>query len=189
LKGPILEDSQEKNKKIHAQVLTKNRVPCSNRPPKNGIFYGGLNMKTKSFRFVVELKANIHDKPKGPGTREELDKIQRLAQRIAVNDETLIEVYKITFFDLLFGDYYTDKINKTIQPKQEEEFILPVAEKMDPGDSAFFNEYFSQVSKEDSKVDRDNVLNLFYSQFGKPEIVEVRFECTEGNSTQVEKKS
>ncbi|MGD2090958.1 MAG: hypothetical protein PVH61_32590 [Candidatus Aminicenantes bacterium] len=132
---------------------------------------------TKNFRFTVELKANIHDKPKGPGTREEFDRIQRLARRIAENDETLIEVYKITFFDLLFGDYYTDKINREIRPKQEKEFMLPVAEQMDPGDSAFFTEYFSQVSKVDSKVDRDNVLNLFYSQFGKPEIVQIRFEC------------
>lgn len=86
----------------------------------------------------------------------------------------------------MFGDYYTDKINREIKPKQEEEFMLPVAEKMDPQDSAFFAEYFSQVSKKDSNVDRDNVLNLFYSQFGKPEIVEVRFDCLEGNSMQME---
>ena len=134
-------------------------------------------MKTKSFRLVVELKANIHDKPKGPGTREEFDKIQRLAQRIAANDETLIEVYKITFFDLLFGDYYSDEINRRIKPKAEEEFMLPVAEEMDPGDSVFFKEFFSPSSKEDPDAERDNVLNLFYSQFGKPKIVEVRFEC------------
>jgi hypothetical protein len=132
---------------------------------------------TKHFRFTLELKANIHDKPKGVGSREEFDRIQRLARRIAANDETLIEVYKITFFDLLFGDYYSDEINLKIKPKQEEEFILPVTEKMDPQDSDFFAEYFSQVSKGDSKVDRDNVLNLFYSQFGKPEILEVRLEC------------
>lgn len=84
-------------------------------------------------------------------------------------------------FDLLFGDYYSDEINKRIKPKPEKEFMLPVAEKMDPQDSAFFAEYFSQVLKEDSNVDRDNVLNLFYSQFGKPEIVEVRFECLDGS--------
>jgi hypothetical protein len=132
---------------------------------------------TKYFRFTVELKANIHDSPKGVGSREEFDRIRRLAQRIAANDETLIEVYKITFFDLLFGDYYTEKINRKINPKTEEELILPVANKMDPQDSAFFKESFSQFPKEDSNVDRDNVLNLFYSQFGKPNIVEVRFEC------------
>ena len=134
---------------------------------------------TKNFRFTVELKANIHDSPKGVGNREEFDRIQRLVQRIAANDETLIEVYKITFFDLLFGDYYTDKINRKIKPKPEEEFILPVAEEMDPQDSAFFTEHFSESSKEDTNVDRDNVLNLFYSQFGKPKIVEVCFESFE----------
>lgn len=146
-------------------------------------------MKAKNFRFTVELKANIHDKPKGPGTREEFDRIRRLAQRIAANDETLIEVYKITFFDLLFGDYYSDEIKRRITPKAEKEFMLPVAEKMGPQDSAFFEEYFSQVSKGDSNVDRDNVLNLFYSQFGKPKIVQVLFECFEENSTKVEKKA
>jgi hypothetical protein len=134
-------------------------------------------MKTKSFRFVVELKANIHDSPKGVGSREQFARIRRLAQRIAANDDTLIEVYKITFFDLLFGDYYSDEINKRIKPKAEEEFILPVAEEMDPQDSAFFKEFFSQSSKEDPDAERDNVLNLFYSQFGNPKIVEVRLEC------------
>ncbi|MGD2091529.1 MAG: hypothetical protein PVH61_35480 [Candidatus Aminicenantes bacterium] len=134
-------------------------------------------MTTRNFKFVVELKAQVHDSPKGAGSREEFERIQRLAQRIAANDETLIEVYKITFFDLLFGDYYSDEINKRIKPKPEKEFMLPVAEKMDPQDSAFFTEYFSQASKKELDVDRDNVLNLFYSQFGKPEIVEVRFEC------------
>jgi hypothetical protein len=132
---------------------------------------------TKNFRFTVELKANIHDSPKGVGSREEFDRVRRLAQRIAANDETLIEVYKITFFDLLFGDYYSDEINRRIKPKPEEEFILPVAEKMDPQDSTFFNEFFSQPPKEDQNVDRDNVLNLFYSQFDKPKIVEARLEC------------
>lgn len=139
-------------------------------------------MTTRNFRFTVELKANIHDKPKGPGTREEFDRIQRLAQRIAANDETLIEVYKITFFDLLFGDYYSDEINKRIKPKAEKEFMLPVAEEMGPEDSSFFAEYFSQVSEGNSNVDRDNVLNLFYSQFGKPKIVKVSFECVDKNT-------
>jgi hypothetical protein len=136
---------------------------------------------TKHFRFTLELKANIHDSPKGVGSQEEFGRVRRLAQRIAANDETLIEVYKITFFDLLFGDYYTDKINRKIKPKteEEEEFILPVAEKMDSQDSAFFTEFFSESSKENPNIDRDNVLNLFYSQFDKPKIVEVRFECVD----------
>ena len=34
-----------------------------------------------------------------------------------------------------------------------------------------------QSSKEDPDAERNNVLNLFYSQFGKPKIVEVCFEC------------
>ncbi len=144
---------------------------------------------TKNFRFTIELKANIHDSPKGVGSREELDRVQRLAQRIAANDETLIEIYKITFFDLLFGDYYSEEISRRIKPKPEKEFMLPVTEKMGPQDSAFFTEYFSQVSKDDSNVDRDNVLNLFYSQFGKPEIVEVCFECLERSATKVDKKA
>lgn len=134
-------------------------------------------MTTRHLRFTVELKTIIHDMPKSVGTREEFDRIQRLAQRIAANDKTLIEVYKIIFFDLLFGDYYSDEINRRIKPKAEKEFMLSVAEKMDPGDSAFFTEYFSELPKEDPNVDRDNVLNLFYSQFGKPRIVEVCFEC------------
>jgi len=37
-------------------------------------------------------------------------------------------------------------------------------------------EFFSQSSEEDPDAERDNVLNLFYSQFGKPKIVEVCFE-------------
>jgi hypothetical protein len=167
--------SREKNKKIHAQGLTNIRLNAPIGPQKLD-YFGGLNMITKNFRFTVELKADIHDSPKGVGSREEFGRIQRLAQRIAANDETLIEVYKITFFDLLFGDYYSDEINRRIKPKAEDEFILPVAEKMDPHDSTFFSEFFSQVPKKDSNIDRDNVLNLFYSQFGRPKIVEVRFE-------------
>jgi hypothetical protein len=40
-----------------------------------------------------------------------------------------------------------------------------------------FARLLSEGEKEDLEVDKDNVLNLFYSQFGKPQIVEVRFEC------------
>jgi hypothetical protein len=139
-------------------------------------------MTTKKIRFIVELKANIHDSPKGVGSREEFDRVRCLAQRIAAKDETLIEVYKITFFDLLFGDYYSDEINKRIKPKTDEDIMLPAAEEMNPQDSAFFTEFFAQSPKEDPNVDRDNVLNLFYSQFGKPKIVEVRFECVDKNT-------
>ena len=78
---------------------------------------------TKHFRFALELKANIHDSPKGVGSREQFARIQRLARRIAKNDETLVEVYKISFFDLLFGDYYTDKINREIKPKPDTTLI------------------------------------------------------------------
>jgi hypothetical protein len=138
-------------------------------------------MTTKHLRFIVELKVNIHESPKGVGSKEEFERIQRLGQIITTNDETLLDVYKITFFDLLFGDYYTDEINRRIKPKTEAEFILPAANKMDPQDSAFFTESFSEFPKEDSNVDRDNVLNLFYSQFGRPKIVKVRFECLDSH--------
>jgi hypothetical protein len=37
-KGPILEDNQEKNKKIHAQGLTKLRLNAPIGPPKMGYF-------------------------------------------------------------------------------------------------------------------------------------------------------
>ena len=77
---------------------------------------------------------NSKNNTRGVGSREQFARIRRLAQRIAARDETLIEVYKITFFDLLFGDYYSDEINKRIKPKEEKEFILPIAEKMDPQD-------------------------------------------------------
>ncbi len=132
---------------------------------------------TNKFRFTVELKAQVHDSPKGVGQEETIEKVQRLAKNIAADEKALIELYKVIFYDLLFGDYYSDEIRRKTKQKTEKELILPVANKMAPQDKAFFARLFPESAEEDLKVNKDNVLNLFYSQFGNPKIVEVCFEC------------
>lgn len=131
----------------------------------------------KKFRFTVEIKAQIHDSPKGVGQGETYEKVRRLVKCIADDEKALVEMYKVIFFDLLFGDYYSDEIRLMAKPRTEKELILPVVNNLDAQDSAFFQELFIESQQKDFKVDKDNVWNLFDSQFGNPEIVRVRFEC------------
>lgn len=134
---------------------------------------------TKKFRFTVELKAQILDSPKDVGQGETFERVRRLAQKISADEKALVETSKVIFFDLLFGDYYSDEIRRKTKPKTEKELILPVAENMTPQDKAFFIRLFSEEAKEDLKLDKDNILNLFYSQFGNPKIVDVSLEFSQ----------
>jgi hypothetical protein len=144
---------------------------------------------TKYFRFTVELKADIKDNPKGLDGQEPFAGVRRLAQKFAADKELLVEVYKVIFFDLLFGDYYSEEVLRKVNQKGEKDLILPVANQMTPQDSAFFTQFFSGSGQEDPDVNNDKIMNLFYSHFRKPKIDEVRFEYLEGNSTKVEKKA
>jgi hypothetical protein len=130
----------------------------------------------KYFQFTVKLRAQIHDNPKGAKSKETFEKVRRLAQNIAADEGMLIEMYKVIFLDLLLGDHYTEEINRRIKPKPEKELILPVLENMTPQDKAFFASLFPESAKEALRLDKDNVLNLFYSHFGNPKILEVCFE-------------
>jgi hypothetical protein len=131
----------------------------------------------KKFRFTIELKAQVHESPKGVESKEIFERVRRLAQNIAADEGMLIEMYKVIFLDLLLGDHYTEEINRRVKPKPEKELILPVASKMAPQDSEFFARLFPESAEENLRVDKDNVLNLFYSQFGHPEIVDACFKC------------
>jgi hypothetical protein len=133
---------------------------------------------TKKFRFTVELKAQIRDNPRGVKSKEIFERVRRLAQKISADDKALVEMYKVIFFDLLFGDYYSDEIRRKAKPKTEKELILPVAENMTPHDKAFFIRLFSEEAKEDLKSEKDNILDLFYSQFGNPKVVDVSLEIS-----------
>ena len=144
-------------------------------PPENLIFYGGNDM-IKYFQFTVKLRAQIQDNPKGAKSKETFEKIRRLAQNIAADEGMLIEMYKVIFLDLLLGDHYTEEINQRLKPKPEKELIIPPASKMAPQDSEFFTRLFPENVEEALRVDKDDVMNLFYSQFGHPKIVEAYFE-------------
>jgi hypothetical protein len=130
----------------------------------------------KYFQFTVKLRAQIQDNPKGAKSKETFEKVRRLAQNIAADEGMLIEMYKVIFLDLLLGDHYTEGINRRIKPKPEKELIIPAASKMAPQDSEFFTRLFPENAEENLRVDKDDIMNLFYSQFGHPKIVEVCFE-------------
>lgn len=138
-----------------------------------------VNRMTKKLRFTVELKAQVHDSPKEVGQGESYERACRLAQCIAADEKSLLEMYKVVFFDLLFGDFYNDELRIKSKAKTEGELILPVSFKMQSQDSSFFTQLFSESQKDDGNEDRDNVLNLIYSQFGNPEITKVIFESFE----------
>jgi hypothetical protein len=183
----ILFGSCKKNSKKCSRLLQKQEFYAPIGPPKNGKFYGGLSM-TKHFRFTVELKANINDSPKDVEGQEPLNRVRRLAKKFAADGELLTEVYKVVFFDLLFGDYYSEEVLRRVKQKAEMDLILPVANQMAPQDSAFFTEFFSASGQEDPEVDRDDVLNLFYSHFRKPQIAHIDFECFDKNDKGKENK-
>ena len=133
----------------------------------------------KYFQFTVKLRAQIQDNPKGAKSKETFEKIRRLAQNIVADEGMLVEMYKVIFLDLLLGDHYTEQINQRLKPKPEKELILPAASKMSPQDSEFFTRLFPENAEEFLRVDKDDVMNIFYNQFGHPKIVEVCFESFE----------
>ncbi|MGD2085600.1 MAG: hypothetical protein PVH61_05375 [Candidatus Aminicenantes bacterium] len=140
----------------------------------------------KYFQFTVKLRAQIQDNPKGAKSKETFEKVRRLAQNIAADEGMLTEMYKVIFLDLLLGDHYTEEIDRRIKPKPEKELIIPAASKMAPQDSKFFTRLFPESAEENLRVDKDDVLNLFYSQFGHPKIVEVCFESLDRPDFKVE---
>ena len=157
-------------------------------PPENLIFYGG-NTMIKYFQFTVRLRAQIQDNPRGVKSKETFEKVRRLAQVIAADEGMLIEMYKVIFLDLLLGDHYTEDINRRVKPKPEKELIIPAASKMAPQDSEFFTRLFPESAEENLRVDKDDVLNLFYSQFGHPKIVEACFEIFDKKGMEKEKEA
>jgi hypothetical protein len=143
----------------------------------------------KYFQFTVKLRAQIQDNPKGVKSKETFEKVRRLTQKIAADEGMLIEMYKVIFLDLLLGDHYTEEINQKLKPKLEKELILPVASKMAPQDSEFFTRLFPGNAEEALRVDKDDVMNLFYSQFGHPKIVEVCFESFDKKGMEKEREA
>ncbi len=142
---------------------------------------------TKYFRFTVELKANVLDNPKDVECQKASEEVRRLAQKFAADEEQLVEVYKVIFFDLLFGDNYSEEILQKAKQKDEKELFLSVASQMVPQDSDFFTKLFSDSAKGDADDEKDNVLNLFYSYFEKPKIAQVSFERFEKNDKDIER--
>lgn len=144
---------------------------------------------TEYFRFTVELKAKVNDSPGGDEHREMSSRVQRLVNNIAADRQRLTEVYKVIFLDLLLGDYYGDILKQKLSTKTEEELILPAAKELDPQDSAFFESILSGTASDNQKAGKDNLLNMFYKQFGNPKIVDVRLELFKKEQAEAEKKS
>lgn len=132
---------------------------------------------TTHFRFTIELKAQTCDTPTWMEYRETFARIRRLSQKIEADERMLAELYKAIFLDLLFGDYYSEILRSSLNPKSEDELILPAAFLLEPEDAAFFEQLLKNRQKGETEVDRDSLMNLFYSQFGNPEVIEVRFEA------------
>ena len=140
---------------------------------------------TKKILFTVELKARVHDRPQGVEQRDIFERVQRLGQNIANDEKALIEVYKAIFFDLLFADYYSDVIRRKAKTRAEKQLILPNARKLSSQDSEFFARLFSKEAEEDLRLGKDNILDLFYSQFEDPEVMEVQFCFLDGNAAEM----
>ncbi len=132
---------------------------------------------TKHFRFIIELRTEINDSPQGVVEHPEtLDRVHRLALGIATDNQKLKEVLGLSILDLLVGDHYTDELRSKLNLKNEKQIILSAADALEAGDSEFFTEVFSESPKETLLETQDNVVNLFFSQFGNPVIIAVRLE-------------
>lgn len=144
---------------------------------------------TEFFRFTIELKAQIHDAPRGVGQGEVFERVKRLAQRITQDKQMRTDVYKITFLDLLLADGYSDVIHQKMALKKEKDIILPASTGLESQDATFFKELFSESLQENLGETKDNALNLLFSQFGNPVIIDVRFECTRTGKEDQEKEN
>ena len=144
---------------------------------------------TEFFRFTIELEAQIHDAPVGVGKREVFERVRRLAQRIAQDKQMLTEVYKITFLDLLLGDYYSETLHSRLKLKKEGEIILPLLTGLESQDASFFTKLFTEPLGEDSGKTRDNAMNLLFSQFGNPVITAARLEYGNTDMETADKKA
>ncbi len=137
---------------------------------------------TKHFRVSFLLKTTIGEASNRVELADTFERVRQLVLNIAGNETALIEVYKVLFFDLLNSDFYTDKIRGQMRFKPEPDLILPTVKKMKPSDLAFFSTLLSEPPKEEFRLITDNVMNLFYSQFGCPEIEEIRFESLDNGA-------
>jgi hypothetical protein len=131
-----------------------------------------------NFRFSVEMKAKIKYAHQAGVSRELSERVRRLVQKVATDKEKMIEVYKISFLDLLQGDYYNNVLHRKIKTIKEEEIILPVAAEMDKKDLDFFESLFEVPLDESLGETKDKALNHFFSQFKNPAITSVQLTCT-----------
>ncbi len=137
---------------------------------------------TKHFRFIIELRTEINDSPRGVVEHPEtLERVHRLALGIATDNQKLKEVLGLSILDLLVGDHYTDTLRTKMKLKKEKQIILSAADELEAGDSEFFTEVFSDSPKATLLETQDNVVNLFFSQFGNPVILDVRLEDADDN--------
>jgi hypothetical protein len=134
---------------------------------------------TKYFRFTIELKAQVQDNPKGFGILENLERTRRLARKIAADEKALLEVFKAEFLNLLLVDGYSEDLRSALKLRTEKELILSAAQELESQDSEFFTKLMAESESQDQNLDKDNVLNFFYSHFGNPDIEAVKFECIE----------
>lgn len=134
---------------------------------------------TVKLRFSIEMKASVQDTQSKGVNRELGERLRQLAQKVAADKEKMTEVYKITFLDLLLGDFYSDILRRKLKLKKEKAIILPVATEMNQKDSAFFKSLFEEPLDESLSTTRDITINHLFGQFKNPTITDVHFECTD----------
>lgn len=138
--------------------------------------------------FSIEMEASVKDSQSKGVNRELGERVRRLAQQVAADKEKMVEVYKITFLDLLLGDYYSDILRRKLRLKREKDIILPLAAEMDQTDSTFFHSLFEEPLDESISKAKNKTLNQLFSQFKNPTITDVHFKCTDTGTKSEEHK-
>ncbi len=131
---------------------------------------------SKRFRVTFKIKTTLRRPPKPVDGAQNPEAVRELIRTILADENTLNEVYKTIFFDLLSNQFYTGAIEEKACLKKESELIVPISEKMKTANSTFFKELFTSPPKEELMPIADSIMNSFYSRFGCPEIEEIRFE-------------
>ncbi len=151
----------------------------------------------KRFRVVIDFEATVHERKKNYkrlNVRENKD-VNRLALHIATDEKELMDWMEFNITELLGDDFYTGILYEKLKIRCEDEIIRSAIEGMGPEASASLIGLFSReektagttentgeqagMNKKELKASaqkKDSAMNLLYSYFENPRIVDATFE-------------
>ncbi len=129
----------------------------------------------RRFRLDIGLEVDVRETPAdeekaGRGIHGSVGCLTGIAARdVALRKE----IVQLCFFQLIDGGYYGDAILRLLKPREDEVLILDILDRLPEKDALYLRKFFTEPLKPGYARKKDDILNLFYSAFGNPEITAI----------------